>query len=593
MTDLGASSDIISNATYGPAGQLLTMTAGFTQGINETRSYNSIGQLTNISSCVFSYGTCTATLNAQYNYSATQNNGKITSQYDALSGETVAYLYDSLNRLASASGSGWGQSYTYDGFGNLTNQTVTSGTAPALSTTYDPTTNRQTGECADANGNLNSPICGGAYIYDIANRIVEQNPTGGSQPTVAYSYKPGNKRIWKGTGYAYNGQSTLPANEELTFWSTTGQKLGTFSLTQYQPGGPNTLPQLVAAQTATNYYFGGRLIKNTTGYVTPDRLGSIGKYFPFGQERPSATTNGKEKFATYFRDSETGLDYADQRYHQVGMGRFMTPDSAQSAHSKNPGSWNRYAYASGDPVNGNDPTGRDTCLVEQPFADPTYEPCHPDVDWCFMWQSMGQTMDPEMYASMCNTTGFEPSPEPEPDPGGGGGGGGDPQNPNCAQANPTVIGFLKSNAAAAESLSGLSGIPANYLLAWAGVESGNGQDPVAGLNQNFFGLTLAPGGVTSGWIGAVACDEVDWPGHACFSGEDGFYASGYAALYSNQNRNFLRLTAALAAPGATVQSVFDAIASGAPNMQFNANPAYGSTIQHYYDTSIVPYIGCF
>ena len=157
VTDLGASSDIISNATYGPAGQLLTMTAGFTQGINETRSYNSIGQLTNISSCVFSYGTCTATLNAQYNYSATQNNGKITSQYDALSGETVAYLYDSLNRLASASGSGWGQSYTYDGFGNLTNQTVTSGTAPALSTTYDPTTNRQTGgECADANGNLNT-----------------------------------------------------------------------------------------------------------------------------------------------------------------------------------------------------------------------------------------------------------------------------------------------------------------------------------------------------------------------------------------------------------------------------------------------------
>ena len=55
--------------------------------------------------------------------------------------------------------------------------------------------------------------------------------------------------------------------------------------------------------------------------------GSVGKYFPFGQERPSATTDGKEKFATYFRDSETGLDYADQRYERPGMGRFMTPDS--------------------------------------------------------------------------------------------------------------------------------------------------------------------------------------------------------------------------------------------------------------------------
>ena len=168
----------------------------------------------------------------------------------------------------------------------MTDQRVTTGTAPDLGTTYDPATNRQTGECADANGNLNSPICGGAYIYDIANRIVEQNPTGGSQPTVAYSYKPGNKRIWKGTGYAYNGQNTLPANEELTFWSITGQKLCTYSLTQYQPGGPNTLPQLVAAQTATNYYFGGRLIKNTTGYVTPDRHGFDWQILPLRPGTP-------------------------------------------------------------------------------------------------------------------------------------------------------------------------------------------------------------------------------------------------------------------------------------------------------------------
>ena len=125
--------------------------------------------------------------------------------------------------------------------------------------------------------------------------------------------------------------------------------------------GFTALPQLVVTQTATNYYFGGRLIKNTTGFVTPDRIGSIGKYFPYGQERPSATTNGKEKFATYFRDSETGLDYADQRYHQVGMGRFMTPDPySGSASANDPGSWNRYAYSSGDPVNNSDPSGLDS-----------------------------------------------------------------------------------------------------------------------------------------------------------------------------------------------------------------------------------------
>ena len=34
--------------------------------------------------------------------SATQNNGKITSQTDSVSGEQVVYAYDALNRLASA-----------------------------------------------------------------------------------------------------------------------------------------------------------------------------------------------------------------------------------------------------------------------------------------------------------------------------------------------------------------------------------------------------------------------------------------------------------------------------------------------------------
>jgi YD repeat-containing protein len=37
-----------------------------------------------------------------YTFSSKQNNGKITSQSDAISGETVQYTYDSLNRLASA-----------------------------------------------------------------------------------------------------------------------------------------------------------------------------------------------------------------------------------------------------------------------------------------------------------------------------------------------------------------------------------------------------------------------------------------------------------------------------------------------------------
>ena len=92
--------------------------------------------------------------------------------------------------------------------------------------------------------------------------------------------------------------------------------------------------------------------------VAADRLGSIKKFYPFGTERPSATANDTEKFTGYYRDASTGLDYADQRYHQPGVGRFMTtdPDSG-SAKANDPGSWNRYAYVAGDPVNDTDPSG--------------------------------------------------------------------------------------------------------------------------------------------------------------------------------------------------------------------------------------------
>jgi len=64
------------------------------------------------------------------------------------------------------------------------------------------------------------------------------------------------------------------------------------------------------------------------------------------------------KFATYYRDGTTALDYANQRYYGRTIGRFLTADPyGGSANPANPQSWNRYAYVQGDPVNANDPSG--------------------------------------------------------------------------------------------------------------------------------------------------------------------------------------------------------------------------------------------
>ena len=357
MTDLGSSSTIISGATYGPSSELLSIGGSY----NETRTYNSMLQL--LSVAVAPYGS--TTVNMSYAYSSTQNNGKITSQTDNISGETVVYTYDSLNRLATAgatSGS-WGQSYGYDGFGNLASQTVTAGSAPAYSVAPDPTTNHV--GSTDANGNSTDALTGGYPAYDVMNRLVAVG-TGYAQ----YSYAPSNKRVWRGIWTS----STL-TTDEVTFWSISGQKLATYSM-QLIGGLINSssaTPQLVASQATTNYYFGGKLIKNgnsPVGYVGSDRVGSIGKYYPYGQEKPSATTNGTEKFTGYVRDSETGLDYANARYLNPGTGRFLSADPyTASAGPSSPGSWNRYAYVQGDPINFKDPRGLYQCYVDDDEED--------------------------------------------------------------------------------------------------------------------------------------------------------------------------------------------------------------------------------
>lgn len=71
------------------------------------------------------------------------------SSTDAVTGENVNYTYDSLNRLIAAATTGttgvqWGDSYSYDGFGNLTSNVSNNnnGKVPQVYPQVDSTTNR-------------------------------------------------------------------------------------------------------------------------------------------------------------------------------------------------------------------------------------------------------------------------------------------------------------------------------------------------------------------------------------------------------------------------------------------------------------------
>ena len=344
MTDNIGMTTLISGATYGPANELLTITSGLGGWGSETRTYNSLKQLVALG---------TPGIYFTYNYPATGNNGKITSEVDGYTGgETITYAYDSLNRLISASSSAsWSQTFTYDGFSNLT---ATVGVnAPGFSGPCCNLNNQDYGE--DANGNpwtVQLPAYGtsASASYDIENRLVSLS-SGSS-----YSYDPSNRRVWRGTWYNSSGTWTR-GQDEVTFWSISGRKLAAYNITSSYG--------FYATQIGFNYYFGAKLIQNGYGNdVYTNRLGSVGTFYPYGVERGTVGPNDTEKFTGYFRDSESGNDYAVNRYQSPGYGRFLTPDQGGNPSAADPGSWNKYAYTRGDPVNRADPGGMDDCPVQ-------------------------------------------------------------------------------------------------------------------------------------------------------------------------------------------------------------------------------------
>jgi RHS repeat-associated protein len=393
-----------ASASYTSIGQLYQLSYG---GWTETRTYNTLGQLIN--------QTVPGGINMTYNYSSTQNNGRITGSVDANSGENTTYTYDALNRLTRATNSLWTGSYSYDGFGNMT-QKVETGQA-TMNATYNAN-NQQSGVGYDANGNY-----GGTYpygwTYSVENRMTWQAnyETGAAN---LYAYDPWGKRVMSGSDPS--PYLSPQPNYTYSFYGITGQRLATLNCN----GSSNYPNYPTCTITGQNVYFGRKLIVSGGVDVVTDRLGSVRSngqgeyfsYFPYGNERTS-TADGLDKFGTYFRDT-VGQDYADQRYYGATAGRFWSPDPGgiKTADGGNPTSWNRYAYVQGDPVNHTDRHGL--------FLDA--EDCINNPDAC-----LAEDGDCEGYGAGFNLFG-DPTPPDPSCPTGGGEDPGPPAHPDCGQA---------------------------------------------------------------------------------------------------------------------------------------------------------------
>ncbi len=104
------------------------------------------------------------------------------------------------------------------------------------------------------------------------------------------------------------------------------------------------------------YYFSDhlgtpRLISGVEGPVTE-------KYWPYGEEYSANNTSQKLRFATMERDTESSHFYDHARSHDFNLGRFVSVDK-HAGHPESPQTWNRYAYAGGNPVAYLDPDGKE------------------------------------------------------------------------------------------------------------------------------------------------------------------------------------------------------------------------------------------
>jgi len=365
-----ANATVVNNVSYNAANQMLGMTFN---GESESRTYNVLNQLYTVKD---GYSE-----NLTYNYPTGANDGKISSMYNAISGETITYTYDSLNRLATASDSiegtlQWTEGHGFDSFGNLLSKNLTAGSgAPNASWVVNTATN-QTGS-VDANGNTLSSYYGTQEYslgYDPENRVTGVANINGNPFSLSYAYDGQNRRIfsWNGSEDSLNN----PINYTVNVYTPGGQKLAAYSLSPSLNTCGSSLCMEVAL-ASSDQYFGGRRL------AVMDQLGSTGtssspgpSYFPWGEPRG---TNPQDawSYATYWADSATGLDYANNRYYSNAYGRFMTPDPYQGTDggpgdSNNPQSWNHYAYVVGDPINWIDPTGR---FYQPPSQPPPQDQC--------------------------------------------------------------------------------------------------------------------------------------------------------------------------------------------------------------------------
>lgn len=218
---------------------------------------------------------------------------------------------------------GWKQTFKYDRYGNRrfdtanNNTTTLAANCPTVvcNPQVDPVTNKLVGYSFDSSGNTTVDAGNRQFTYNGDNQQTEVREANGNL-VGRYFYDGDGKRVKKITYDQYN----QPKETTVFVYDAYAKLVAEYS---------TQLSQTPQVSYLTNDHLGSpRVITDRDGKVTSRR-----DFMPFGEEIASAQrTQGlgykpddvRKKFATYERDTETNLDYAQARYFNSAHGRFTS-----------------------------------------------------------------------------------------------------------------------------------------------------------------------------------------------------------------------------------------------------------------------------
>jgi RHS repeat-associated protein len=339
VVDQTTNTTLRSGLTYNAAGELLNSTFG--NGVVETFGYNTRLQKTAITATLGGV----SLMNFAYDYgTSTTNTGRVLMRTDSIQPEhSVRYVYDSIYRLSQANsadpGTSWAISWTFDVWGNRVTHTpsgLATGKIGAQTSGY--ANNRNTSYTYDAAGNQTNDGLHN-YTFNAENQITSVD--GGA---VTFGYDGERRRVKKTVGsettyFFYASIEGIGLISEFTTTNTGATQAASTDKTRYRvadPGGTATL--IIDAS--------GLCIENN-------------RTLPYGESWNAQTSSTTEnKFSTYVRDPESGLDYAMMRYYASANGRFMSVDpNPEHMDLENPQTLNAYTYVINDPINFDDQNG--------------------------------------------------------------------------------------------------------------------------------------------------------------------------------------------------------------------------------------------